>query len=237
MTDSVDRGADKPVPNGKAMDVTDAGNSVPASVNTGNVGIVSKANSKEPAVQGPAQDGDAGGGGGDDVVDGTCRSFSSNDALTVCGVSKVDSELPTQIDEGHGAARSVTLVRWVVMALLSLGFLTCLVTSKVSILSLAGLFRIYRNTSTHDEHANASHLRRMESSLKTFSSDLRVKGTPIVYGIESCVLWMLIILLVPNVATLILALLTGACRHDRPWPAWSAVAWVSLLYSTLCRHI
>ena len=57
--------------------------------------------------------------------------------------------------------------------------------------------------------------------------------TQIGYGVESCILWILIVLLVPNVATLLLALMTGACRHDRPWPAWSAAAWVSLLYMYL----
>lgn len=191
---------------------------------------VKNVNSTEADLKKSDPAGDTSDGSDENDVYENYRSFSADDAPTV--------DSTAVMNEGHRATIFFTLVRWVVTAIIGFGFFACLVASKISILSNAERMRIYKNTSNpiHDKHVIAGHVGQLDSSLETFSSDLLVSESEIVYGMESCILWLLILLLVPNIATLILALSSGACRHDRPWPAWSAITWVSLIYSTLCRH-
>lgn len=155
-----------------------------------------------------------------DGVETSLRSFSANDKLTVAGPSKIESQLPVSEDSGRGASRWITVLRWLVMIVLCLGFLSCLVLSKVAALSLGQQISFYRNSGIHDQRPNSSSLRDRIPGAEGSPQDATAQPSQsTVYGIESSFLWILIVLCVPNATTFVFSLFKGATRHDRPWPS------------------
>ena len=64
------------------------------------------------------------------------QNHVEDDRLTVCKPSKIETELPREIEASLGPSASVTLVRYLAMFFIAAAFLACLVTSKMAVLAM-----------------------------------------------------------------------------------------------------
>jgi hypothetical protein len=81
--------------------------------------------------------------------------------LTVCQPYKIDAEMQELDVSGRFAPSFVSLsIRWIVTFLVAVAFLTCLVASKLSIVTIASYIQCSSNSSRNGMEVYHSHLVR-----------------------------------------------------------------------------
>lgn len=84
-----------------------------------------------------------------DMPQAAAGSPSTQSKLTVCQPYKVDAEMQELDADGHfGPSLASLSIRWIVTFLLAIAFLTCLVASKLSVVTIASYIQCSSNNTS-----------------------------------------------------------------------------------------